>query len=620
MIERLYIKNYLIIKEANIEFTPGLNILTGETGAGKSIIIDALSLILGERADYSIIRDKDDKLIVEGILDFAMINKNKKFVRDNEIIKFLRSKNIPSLNEDKEEYNTIIIRRELFKKGISRSFINDYPISINDLKKFGKLIIDIHSQNEHQLLLDKNTHILQLDEYVKREDKNFNSLYEEYEKYYLEYKNIIEELKDLINRKNEFISRKEFLEFQLREINNINPQEKEDEILEKELSKLENVEEITHSVSNCLELLSGERINIIGNIHFIIKEIRKLIQYDIQFSDILKDLETVYTILKELNNSLSNYITNIDFNNARIEEIRERLGQISFLKKKYRMTINELIEKSEQLKKDLNFAENYDFEIEKKEKESNLIKEKLKNIAIEISNVRKRIAKKMEEKIKKYFNDVGLENAEFLIKFWYNKKSNDKYFDIEFNGNNNKIETTISNLGIDEVEFYINTNVVEKKDHKISKNNNLDQNNKEEEFYFPLKKVASGGEISRIMLSIKAVLSDKDKVPILVFDEIDSGVSGRIADKVGYILKELSKSHQIISITHLPQIAVFGENNLRVSKQIKETKNSKETITVIERLNREEKIKEIAKLISSEKITDASLKAAEDMLNYAEKK
>ncbi len=371
MIERLYIKNYLIIKEANIEFTPGLNILTGETGAGKSIIIDALSLILGERADYSIIREKDEKLIVEGILDFTMINKNKKIVRDNEIIKFLRSKNIPSLNEDKEEYNTIIIRRELFKKGISRSFINDYPISINDLKEFGKLIIDIHSQNEHQLLLDKNTHILQLDEYVKREDKNFNSLYEEYEKYYLEYKNIIEELKDLINRKNEFISRKEFLEFQLREINNINPQEREDEILEKELSKLENVEEITHSVSNCLELLSGERINIIGNIHFIIKEINKLTKYDIQFSDILKDLETIYTILKELNNSLSNYITNIDFNNARIEEIRERLGQISFLKKKYRMTINELIEKSEQLKKDLNFAENYDFEIEKKEKESN---------------------------------------------------------------------------------------------------------------------------------------------------------------------------------------------------------------------------------------------------------
>ncbi len=234
--------------------------------------------------------------------------------------------------------------------------------------------------------------------------------------------------------------------------------------------------------------------------------------------------------------------------------------------------------------------------------------------------MRKRIAKKMEEKIKKYFNDVGLENAGFLIKFWYNKKSNDKYFDIEFNGNNNKIETTISNLGIDEVEFYINTNVVEKKNYKISKNNNLDQNNKEEEFYFPLKKVASGGEISRIMLSIKAVLSDKDKVPILVFDEIDSGVSGRIADKVGNILKELAKSHQIISITHLPQIAVFGDNNLRVSKYIKETKSSKETITVIERLNREEKIKEIAKLISSEKITDASLKAAEDMLNYAEKK
>lgn len=614
MIEKLFIKNYLIIKEATIEFTKGLNILTGETGAGKSIIIDALSLILGERADYSIIKNETEKLIIEGLFNFSQKDSNKKNDIYKDIKNFLIDRKIPLFGENLDDI--IIIRRELYKKGISRNFINDYPVSISDLKDFGRLIIDIHSQNEHQLLLDKSTHILQLDDYIIQEDKEFSLMLSKYKTLYEVYSEKIYELKNLLNKRNEYFEKKEFLEFQLKEINSVNPQENEDEVLEKELSKLENVELINITINNCLNLLKGEEINITDSIHNIIKELRKIINFDKEIEEVVKDFETVYTYIKELNNTLSSYVSNIQFDDRKIEEIRERLGQLSFLKKKYRMTLNEIINKSEQLKEELNFTENFDFEIEKREKEIIKIKDNLSQLALDISEKRKAYAEKMASSVMNYFKEVGLETAKFIVNFSYNKESTDEYFNINIeNKNKNCIKTQLSNIGIDDIEYFINTNIIKEDANKLNNNNNLELDN-----YLPLKKVVSGGEISRIMLSIKAALANKDKVPILVFDEIDAGVSGRIAEKVGNLLKELSKSHQIISITHLPQIAVFGENNLNVSKQILKTEKGKETITFIKKLTRDEKVQEIAKLLSGEKITPASLKAAEEMLKLAEKR
>ncbi len=220
MIEKLFIKNYLIIKEATIEFTKGLNILTGETGAGKSIIIDALSLILGERADYSIIKNETEKLIIEGLFNFSQKDSNKKNDIYKDIKNFLIDRKIPLFGENLDDI--IIIRRELYKKGISRNFINDYPVSISDLKDFGRLIIDIHSQNEHQLLLDKSTHILQLDDYIIQEDKEFSLMLSKYKTLYEVYSEKIYELKNLLNKRNEYFEKKEFLEFQLKEINSVN--------------------------------------------------------------------------------------------------------------------------------------------------------------------------------------------------------------------------------------------------------------------------------------------------------------------------------------------------------------------------------------------------------------
>ncbi|MCX7834075.1 MAG: DNA repair protein RecN [Ignavibacteria bacterium] len=610
MIERLFIKNYLIIKEVEIEFSNGLNILTGETGAGKSIIIDALSLILGERADYSIIRNEDEKLIVEGTFNFSGKSENIK----NVICKFLISNNVPLYNNNE---CVIIVRRELLRKGISRSFINDYPVSIGILKEFGKLIIDIHSQNEHQLLLDKNTHIEQLDEYIKQESKEFSLLLSEYNDGYKTYKSLVNELRSLIRKMNDYIERKEFLEFQLKEINSVNPQKNEDEILENELNKLENVEEINVTINNCVNILSGENLSILDGIHTVIKEIKKLIKYDVKFEDMIKELEAVYIQVKEFNSVLVNYISNVQFDERRIEEIRERLGQLSFLKKKYRMTIDELIEKTKKLNEELDAAANFDFEIENEQRKIEERKKHLLSLATKISEQRKNYSSKLEKSIKKYFNEIGLENAEFRVNFELNIPCEDEYFNVEIIGENaEKKKVKLSDNGIDDIEYLVNMNIII---DKPNKNNNLDYINSSN--FLPLKKVVSGGEISRIMLSIKAVLASRDKIPILVFDEIDAGVSGRIAEKVGYLLKQLSDTHQVISITHLPQIAVFGDTNLCVTKTIANINGKKETVTFIKKLNEKEKIEEVAKLLSGEEISDASLKAAKEMIkNIKEKK
>lgn len=287
MLEKLYIKDYLIIKESEIEFTKGLNILTGETGAGKSIIIDALSLILGERADYSLIRKDKDKLIIEGHFNF----KNNKKVAD-----FLLSK---SLNEND---NYIIIRRELLKKGISRNFINDTPVSISDLKELGSFIIDIHSQNEHQSLLSKDTHIDILDTYSTNK--------EAFTAYYVAYKalqDVISNYTDVLSKKNTLFEKKGYIEFQLKEINNVNLLENEDEELEKELNKLENSEVISAGVSNSINLLYEEEGSSLEKISSVIKELKKLSNYDNTFSSLLADIETAYITLKETADILLNY-------------------------------------------------------------------------------------------------------------------------------------------------------------------------------------------------------------------------------------------------------------------------------------------------------------------------
>jgi DNA repair protein RecN (Recombination protein N) len=573
MLKKLFIKNYLIIKEAELNFTGGLNILTGETGAGKTIILDALSLILGERADYSIIKNEKEKLIIEGIFRLEGNKKVSRFLKKKELV------------YDGDNGN-VILRRELFKKGFSRNFINDTPVSNSDLQEFGNLIIDIHSQNEHQSLLKKETHLEILDSFLANKSV-FESFSSEYEK----YKNLTVKFNELLNKKDSLLERKVFIEFQLKEINDVNPQPDEDTQLENELSKLENAEEISLALNTSLQKLYEGDSNIVAGLSLIIKELKKISKYDNELEKLISEVESSYISLKDVSVTLSEYNESLNFDAVRIEQIRDRLGSLNFLKKKYKLGVNELIEKANTLNEELNLTENYDYEIEQMKKKIYSGKDGLFKLATKLTEERKKAIKDLQKSVNLYLKEVGLESAEFKVKYEYYESEKGDLFTYKKEKNNLLITST----GLDDIEFLILTN-------------------KGGEFT-PLKKTASGGEISRIMLSIKATLSGKDNIPILVFDEIDAGISGRIAGKVGKLLKEISKSHQIISITHLPQIAAKSETHLYVSKTETKDKTKTETIAEIKTLTDKEKITEIAKMLSGENVTKAAIQSAKELIN-----
>jgi len=568
MIEKLLIKNYLIIKEAEIHFSEGLNILTGETGAGKSIILDALSLLLGERADHSKIKSGDDKLIMEGQFNFT----------DNKIVENLYKEMFPE-----DEFNGyLILRREINTKGINRSFINDTPVNISDMKKFGDVVIDIHSQNEHQSLLSKETHIGILDNYVSDE-----TIFSEYEKGYLDLRKCVSDYKEFISKKEDLLSRKKFLDHDLKEINNVNIQPGEDEEIETELDRLENSEEISSSLSISLEGLSENDFNALNIISAAVKELKKISDYDKNFEKLIEDLESSYILIKETSSSLLNYNNDLNFDPVRIEHLRSRLLAINSLKRKHELDIPELLEKAENIQKDLTFAENFDHEIDKLDKKISVMKSELFSLAEKISDKRIKRAKDLEKEINKLLKEVGLESAEFKVDI----KKNISDSENEFTVKKGKENYELSQNGINNIEFLIRTN----KGMELS----------------PLRKSASGGEISRIMLAIKTVLSENDNIGILVFDEIDAGISGRIAQKVGNTLKKLAVSHQIICITHLPQIAANSDRHFNVSK----SDDNNETKAYINILDDNEKINEVAKLLSGEKITESTINSAKELIS-----
>jgi len=339
MLEKLFIKNYLIIREAELKFSSGLNILTGETGAGKTIIIDALSLILGERADYSIIKDTNDKLVIEGQFEFDNNQRVYDFLKNNDL-----------LSESFSSHNMVVLRRELLKKGMSRGFINDIPVSILQLKNFGDIIIDIHSQNEHQSLLKKESHIKLLDSFIGNKD-----IFSKYKNDFSKYLKLVKKYEELINKKDSIVERKNFIEFQLKEINNINPQEGEEENLEKELNKIENTEEISLSLNNSLSILYEKDNNVTVALSSILKELKKVVKYDSDLKKILDDIESYYISIKEIVDTLRNYNNSINFEPVKIEQIRSRLGSINFIKKKFNLSESELINKAKKLKEELDF-------------------------------------------------------------------------------------------------------------------------------------------------------------------------------------------------------------------------------------------------------------------------
>lgn len=573
MLKHLFIKNYALIEEITVDFYEGLNIITGETGAGKSIIVDALSLILGERADTDSIRKGADKSIVEGIFEVSNNKKLFQLLKDCEI----------------EANNELILRREVSVKGMSRCFVNDTPIPLTTLKNIGDLLVDLHGQHEHQSLLKPETHIDLLDDFA-----GINDLLVEYKNEYDKLLSNIETLKELELKEKQLLEKKELYELQAKEIGDVNPSIDEDLQLEKDLKILENAEKLNELAKSIYEYIYDNDDSAISTLGKSKKFLEQLTRIDPSLEYILNELETAQDIIKEIALTVRNYIGSIEFNPQKLEEHRNRLGQLSYLKKKYGGTIENILYYKEKITQELNLLSNFGSELARINNDIEKVRSNLSKLAMQISLKRKEAAKIIDKQIVNELSELGINNSSFVTRISANViKPEDKYQPYVKIG---KDFLEINTKGFDVVEFYISPNVGE--DLK------------------PLAKVASGGEISRIMLAIKTILAKSEKLPLLIFDEIDIGISGKIAQVVGLSLKNLSKSHQIIAITHLPQIAALADSHYLVEKM----ENDGRAITQIRKLDGNEREYQVAKLLSGAKVTETALKTAKELMNYKQVK
>ena len=567
MIKSFEVKDYALIEHISVEFGKGLNIITGETGAGKSILIDAMGLLLGERASTDVVRKGAQKSVVEGIFEVKGNKKVKSFLDVNEI----------------DFSNELIIRREISLKGSNRCFINDSPVNLNVVKEVGNLLVDLHGQHEHQSLLRSETHIDYLDEFG-----NYEHLLREFKGAYSELAGKEIELEELKEKEKEIKEKKDFYSFQIKEIDNISPEENEDERLNEKLKILENSEKLAELTSEIYRLLYESEQSVQDALAKVKNYLHKLSEIDKSFFDAVGESESVLAQIEDISNYVRSYNSKLNLNPEEVEEKRERLGAINLLKKKYGGSVKSVLEYRKRIGEGVELAENFGERIKEISDKISELRKSAGNTAKELSKERAQTAKSVKEGIEQTLKELGIPNPEFKTELKYEHTENDTgvFIDGKFFKPNPK--------GIDDVEFLISTNPGE--DMK------------------PLPRVASGGEVSRIMLSLKSILAKNDKLPLLIFDEIDVGVSGSIALKVGKALKNLSKYHQIISITHLPQIAGVADHHYSIEKAKKDDR----VVSSIKRLNNSERISEVAKLLSGEKVTESSLKTARELLAHQE--
>ena len=565
MLKSLEIKDYALIEHLQVEFGEGLNIITGETGAGKSIIVDAMGLLLGGRASTEVIRKGAAKSFVEGFFN----------IKDNAKVKELL------LNNDVETTNELIIRREISLKGANRCFVNDSPVLLTFINQLGDLLIDLHGQHEHQSLLRSETHIDFLDQYVDN-----NLLLAEYRKTFNDYQKKIDELKTLKKKEKSLNEKKEFYSFQIKEIDSVSPKENEDDELSNELKILENSERLLELTTSIYQTLFEGENSVQDILSEANRKLSELELIDKIFSVTEKESRNILSQINDIAETIRSYNSKIDIEPKHLEEVRQRLGTLTLLKKKYGGSIQAVLMHRKKIGEELSLAENFSEKIKEIKNEIEKSRDNCGNLAIDISNKRKSKIPLIEESINKTLNELGIEHSSFNVKIERSLAADE---DPNYILSNNK-KIKITNNGCDEVEFFISTNIGE--DVK------------------PLIKVASGGEISRVMLALKSVLAKTEALPVLIFDEIDAGISGRIAQKVGKALEELSQSHQIIAITHLPQIAGNAHHHYAVNKKLVGDR----VVSSINKLDNNQRVNEIAKLMSGEEITEASIKGAKELI------
>lgn len=552
MLESIRIKNFAIIENTEIEFKSGLTVLTGETGAGKTIIIDAIGLLLGDRASTDMIRHGESKAIIEGV--FSITNQKVKDALKNLFIEC----------DDK-----LIIVRQILSSGKSTLRVNDETITLNSLKQISRYLIDIHLQHDAYRLIDPTNYIELLDDFT-------NADLTEYKDHLKAYSEAIKEYNSILNYSSNINQEIDFLKFQKEELEaaNLNVEE-EIELMEMQ-QKLENFDKIHQNLQDTYQYLNGTTAN---NLYSAKGELDKLSKYGENYENLAKVIESAFYDIDDVINELKSELNGLDFNPNELERIQSRLQELNRLKRKYNLSIEGLIDKLDDINRKIMSHEDKDFMVAEALKKVKTTFELLKEAAKALTTLRQQSAKELESGLMRQLEELHLSNAQFTIIF------NEVSYDDPL-----KSSMFYTN-GVDEIDFLISTN----KGEPVK----------------PLSKTASGGEISRVMLALKTILLKSQNLSSVIFDEIDSGVSGKVAHGIAKKVKLISNDTQVLLITHLPQVAAIADNHLFVSKRVIDGR----TVSNSDYLDIEGRIEEVAKMLSNEAVTESALINAKEIIN-----
>lgn len=550
MLKQLYIKNFTLIDELDIQLFPGFSVITGETGAGKSIILGALSLLLGQRADSKSIKSGCDRCIIEAHFDLSRYQLESLFA-DNDI------------DYDHED---CIFRRELTSTGKSRSFINDTPVSLAVMKSIGQQLVDIHSQHQN-LLLQEEDFQLNVVDIIAQDGKQLSDYQQAFKDYQTARKAVVRMQEELAKA----AENEDFMRFQYNELQEANLEPGQQEELEQESETLSHVEDIKEALFNAEGILSGEEANLVESLREVSRTLSGIKGVFADVAEVTERIDSCYIELKDIAAEVSQLSSHVDYDPKRLDFINDQLGIIYSLEKKHRVeTVEELITLRNQLKEQLSHLDNSSEEMDILRQQEKAAREKALKKASELNALRLKAAQKVEKEMKNRLVPLGIPNIGFVV-------------DIT--------QTEMTEKGTDKVAFLFSANTSTAMQ--------------------PVAQIASGGEIARVMLSLKAMISGTVKLPTIIFDEIDTGVSGRVAEMMAKIMQEMGQTdRQVISITHLPQIAALGRHHYKVFKE--ETKEG--TKSRMSLLSDEERIQEIAQMLSGSDVTTAAINNAKELL------
>ena len=552
MLQSIHIQNYALIESLDINFHPGFSVITGETGAGKSIILGAIGLLVGQRADIKAIKTGANKCIVEARFHIASY----------ELESFFEEHDL------EYEEGECILRRELYASGKSRAFINDTPASLAQMKELGEKLIDVHSQHQNLLLNHEDFQLSVLD--ILAHDEKELQVYKET---YSAFKKVSKELSDIQQQAEKNRQDEDYIRFQVEQLEEANLQAGEQETLEQEAETLTHAEEIQSSLYKVDQLMASDEMTLLSVTKDCMQTLQGISRVYAPAQEWIERLNSCYIELKDLAHEIANASEEVEFNPTRLDYVNERLNLIYTLQQKHRVsTVEELIDIAEDYRSKLDAITSYDDRIEELKKQKETIYNKVLEQASVLTTRRLDAAKEIEKQMQAYLVPLGMPNVRFAVELETKKEPDIK--------------------GMDSVNFLFSAN----------KNGMLQQ----------VASIASGGEIARVMLSLKAMIAGAVKLPTIIFDEIDTGVSGSIAEKMALIMQEMGQAdRQVISITHLPQIAAKGANHYKVYKEDTETG----TNSHIRQLNQEERIHEIANMLSGATLTEAALNNAKALLN-----